>query len=399
MRESQEASVDVTGPHFIPNEKAFRTVKGQASFSAIAVYFSTIRASPSDTKARKRKSTRGIGVAYVDALTGRELRLAEFAEWMRALEATRGERDNASSLLLALNAAVERFLPGYFRLRASLEGSPRLLLDHSQRETLAVGDLSEYDRARLDLAMEVVKDHMSVNWPDANRDRNLSVTELQVAETKERDRITEEAVSRYMQGFEQLRGTGEFGDHWTIDRLPMTLDVKQLSDGERGALALVLDLTRRLSQANPGVLDPAADAGAVVLIDEIDLHLHPKWQRQIVQNLTAAFPRCQFIATTHSPQVIAAVEPERVILMRGSEVIHADRTLGMDSNWILKHVMEGDDRPDESSKAIDEVEALIRRSSFKQARSRIEAYRKQGLDLPEWSILSARMARLEILQK
>jgi hypothetical protein len=73
-----------------------------------------------------------------------------------------------------------------------------------------------------------------------------------------------------------------------------------LSDGERGMLVLVLDLTRRLAQANPSVADPAGETGAVVLIDEIDLHLHPKWQRQIVNNLRSAFPRCQFIATTHS---------------------------------------------------------------------------------------------------
>ena len=55
---------------------------------------------------------------------------------------------------------------------------------------------------------------------------------------------------------------------------------------------------------------PLSEGHAIVLIDELDLHLHPKWQRQIVHNLTKAFPRCQFIATTHSPQIIGEVPHE-----------------------------------------------------------------------------------------
>ena len=94
-----------------------------------------------------------------------------------------------------------------------------------------------------------------------------------------------------------------------------TIPVRQLSDGERGILAFVLDLTRRFAQANPNFTDPASEAEAIVLIDEIDLHLHPKWQRQIIHNLTTTFPCCQFIATTHSPQVVASVEPDQVHLL------------------------------------------------------------------------------------
>jgi predicted ATP-binding protein involved in virulence len=93
----------------------------------------------------------------------------------------------------------------------------------------------------------------------------------------------------------------------------MLLDARQLSDGERGLLALVLDLAKRLSQANPGLSDPVKLGEAVVLIDELDLHLHPKWQRTIVERLTKVFPRCQFIATT-LPQIVAAVEPSKCSL-------------------------------------------------------------------------------------
>jgi predicted ATP-binding protein involved in virulence len=134
-----------------------------------------------------------------------------------------------------------------------------------------------------------------------------------------------------------------------------------------------------------------------VLIDEIDLHLHPKWQRTVVDDLTRVFRHCQFIATTHSPQVVAAVEPEQVLLLTATDVLHPDRSLGMDSNWILRHLMETDDRPASAARAIKTVEGLIQKGAFKKARIAIAAGKK-SFDLPEWSTLEARMARLESLR-
>lgn len=184
-----------------------------------------------------------------------------------------------------------------------------------------------------------------------------------------------------------------------VEKRSLSLDARQLSEGERGLLALVLDLARRLSQANPALSDPVKQGEAVVLIDELDLHLHPKWQRTIVERLTRVFPHCQFIATTHSPQIVAAVEPEQVLLLTTAGIIRPDRTLGMDSNWILRHLMEADDRPAGAAAAIHSVESLIKRGTFKKARIAIAEAKAKGFDLPEWSVLEARMARLELLAK
>jgi predicted ATP-binding protein involved in virulence len=183
-----------------------------------------------------------------------------------------------------------------------------------------------------------------------------------------------------------------------IEKRKETLDVRQLSEGERGVLSLVLDLAKRLSQLNNSAADPLASGEAVVLIDELDLHLHPKWQRTIVKRLTNTFPKCQFIATTHSPQIVAAVKPEQVLLLTCHGTVAASRTLGMDSNWILRHLMEDEARPAESAAAIRKVEAVIRKGSFTKARVAILAYRKR-FDLPEWAILETRMARMEALAK
>jgi predicted ATP-binding protein involved in virulence len=177
----------------------------------------------------------------------------------------------------------------------------------------------------------------------------------------------------------------------------LVLDVRQLSEGERGVLALVLDLARRLSQANPGVADPVKHGEAVVLIDEVDLHLHPRWQRTIVERLTQTFPHCQFIATTHSPQIVAAAQPEQVLLLTGTQVVKPERTLGMDSNWILRHLMETDDRPTPAFQAIREVEGAINKGHYKKARKIIAQARKSRLDLADWSVLEARIARLEVV--
>ena len=119
---------------------------------------------------------------------------------------------------------------------------------------------------------------------------------------------------------------------------------KNLSDGQRIVLTLVGDLVRRATTLNPDrVLE---DTPGVVLIDELDLHLHPKWQRHVIRDLRTTFPSIQFIATTHSPQLIGEAEPEEVILLGDEQAVNPSQSYGMDSNWILRHVMGAEKRDD-----------------------------------------------------
>ena len=212
-------------------------------------------------------------------------------------------------------------------------------------------------------------------------------------------RVLQSAVERFLPTYRNLRAARRGRSRLRIDRGRMALEVVQLSDGERGVLALVLDLARRLSQANPLLDDPLSEGQAVVLIDEIDLHLHPKWQRQIASKLTATFPRCQFIVTSHSPQVVASVAPEQVHVLTPEGVVRPDRSRGMDSNWILRHLMEADDRPMDARAILDSVERSVAEGAFADARAEIADAKQKGFDLPEWSILEARIARLELLSE
>lgn len=85
-----------------------------------------------------------------------------------------------------------------------------------------------------------------------------------------------------------------------------TLDIAQLSDGYKTLLSLVIDLASRMALANPEMGNPL-NSSAIVLIDEIDLHLHPDWQQRVIGDLTTTFPNAQFILTTHSPYIVEAV--------------------------------------------------------------------------------------------
>lgn len=81
------------------------------------------------------------------------------------------------------------------------------------------------------------------------------------------------------------------------------LEIDQLSDGYKTMLGLAVDLARRMAAANPHMDDPLA-AEAIVMIDEVDLHLHPAWQQRVVSDLLRCFPNTQFILTTHSSVVV-----------------------------------------------------------------------------------------------
>lgn len=126
-------------------------------------------------------------------------------------------------------------------------------------------------------------------------------------------RAIEQAITQFMPGFSDLR-VEENPLRLLISKGDTPLDLTQLSDGERSFLAIIIDLCRRLTLTNPDLDDPLTGKG-VVLIDEIELHLHPTWQRDVVEKLRTIFPQIQFILTTHSPFVVQTLRPGELILL------------------------------------------------------------------------------------
>ena len=171
------------------------------------------------------------------------------------------------------------------------------------------------------------------------------------------------ALTTFLGGFENLRVQQE-PLRLLVDKDGEALELSQLSDGERSFLAMTCDLGRRLALANPQLDDPLLGAG-VVLIDELELHLHPKWQREVREKLSRTFPNIQFIATTHSPFVIQALQPGELINLDPDEFgEYADKSI----EDIAENVM-GVELPQKSKryrdmmKAAEEYFGILRNSS------------------------------------
>ena len=125
------------------------------------------------------------------------------------------------------------------------------------------------------------------------------------------------------------------------------LPTRLLSDGIKGVLGLVADIAYRMALLNPQLLHRINETPGVVLIDEIDMHLHPSWQKTIINDLKDAFPNVQFIFTTHSPSILSNVYQEHILILDEYKVYHpTDKTYGRDVDSILKQLMEVDVRPD-----------------------------------------------------
>ncbi|ODG98702.1 ATP-binding protein [Nostoc sp. KVJ20] len=189
----------------------------------------------------------------------------------------------------------------------------------------------------------------------------------------------------------------------TVRKRNEKLIVNQLSDGEKCLLAMVGDLARRLAIANPGLTEPLEGEG-VVLIDEIELHLHPKWQREIIPALTRTFPNCQFIVTTHSPQVLSQVKPEGIyILEKTDEGVIAKKpesSFGRDSNRILEDLMGVPERPQEIKESLLELFRLIDAGNIEGARQlRQQLAIEIGADEPEFVKADVLIRRKEILNR
>lgn len=188
-----------------------------------------------------------------------------------------------------------------------------------------------------------------------------------------------------------------------VEKNGNTMTVEQLSDGEKCLIALVGDLARRMSIANPMRGNPLAGKG-IVLIDEIDLHLHPKWQRMIVPKLRDVFPNCQFMITTHSPHVITHVKPENIFMLYETETkegIKAERPIesyGKNVDRVLEDLMGLETtRPDEVNLKLRHIFKTINSGDLKMAEKLIQELKEEIGEDPELVKARVLIRRREII--
>lgn len=194
---------------------------------------------------------------------------------------------------------------------------------------------------------------------EAKRDFDYRLPELQLV----RDAIVRMLPVGFSNPRTETRPLRFVIDRQLPDGVTRTLRISQLSDGYRVVLGLVMDLARRMAQANSRlaldgnrIMNPL-DLPAIALIDEVDLHLHPEWQQHVLRDLMRTFLGTQFIVTTHSPQVLSTVRRENIRIIgpdADGKIIAAPplaMTYGEPSGDVLQSVMMVDPQPPVVEKA------------------------------------------------
>ncbi len=200
--------------------------------------------------------------------------------------------------------------------------------------------------------------------------------------------VIRKAIEKFLEGFPNTHFSNlrvvrtQYHRNPDVNSSPLSLiitkndqdfNLDQLSDGEKTVLMLVTDLARRLAIANPGLGVDALQGEGIVLIDEIDLHLHPQWQRIVIPSFTRTFPNCHFIVTTHSPQVLSQVNRENVFILEDYKLVEVTpHTYGKDSNSILYELMDVNARPREVQDKIDACFNLIDEEKLAEAKIKLQ---------------------------
>jgi predicted ATP-binding protein involved in virulence len=174
------------------------------------------------------------------------------------------------------------------------------------------------------------------------------------------------AIRRFMPHMDNLRVRRKPRLHMAIDKNGKSLNVAQLSEGEKSLMALVGDIARRLAMLNPALENPLTGDG-IILIDEVDLHLHPSWQRSLCDRLIETFPRCQFVLTTHSPLVISDCKDVLVYTLTDGELQELPSQYGQDANTVLLDVMDTSIRNEKVNAELNDLLDAIQDSNLAHA--------------------------------
>lgn len=187
--------------------------------------------------------------------------------------------------------------------------------------------------------------------------------------------IVTKAIEQFVPEYTSLRVKRVPRPHMLINKGKEEFNLNQLSDGEKNLITLVGDIARRLAIANPYSKEPLKGIG-LILIDEIDLHLHPSWQRRMIPRLLETFPNCQFIVSTHSPLVLSHVKPESLFLLKNerNELNYSMTTesYGKNTDRILEDLFEVDARPTNVKERLKKLFILIEKGEIDKAEHEID---------------------------
>lgn len=153
-------------------------------------------------------------------------------------------------------------------------------------------------------------------------------------------------------------------------------EIEDLSAGYQSILSLIIDLAYRISVLNPDIGDNISKVEGIVLIDEIDSNLHPKWQWKIVEAITQIFPNVQFIAATHSPIIISSCKNAHIINISDGEIEYVSDSYAYSVNEILRDMLGYHMQPAIIENLIEKFENELDEENFDEAKSALNSLEK-----------------------
>lgn len=171
------------------------------------------------------------------------------------------------------------------------------------------------------------------------------------------------------------------------------LPVRLLSDGIKTVINMVADIAYRMAILNPHLLgEVVKKTDGIVMIDEVDMHLHPSWQKRIIQDLTRIFPNIQFIVTTHAPSVLVNVYKENIRLIKNNTVeVPQNYSYGRNITAVIHELMETEIRPQDILNKLKEFNNVLDEGNVSQAKEILTEIEKQ-LGSNDQDVVDAKIA-------
>ena len=246
----------------------------------------------------------------------------------------------------------------------------------------AFNDFIKWFREEEDLENQIQRDHRNFDHRNDRLEVVRNTINKFLNKFDESARFSHLRIERERASSKSIKlGQESIVSSLVIDKNGQKFKFSQLSSGETTILSLVVDIARRLTIANPEIYDKLSGEG-IILIDEIDLHLHPQWQRRFLPALVHTFPNLQFIATTHSPQVLSHIARDSVFSLENNKISDRDiYTEGRDSNSILQDAFHVPIVEEKYEREINEIYYLIDEHNVGEAQTKLEKLKeKRGED-------------------
>ena len=305
-------------------------------------------------------------------------------QWLRSLNSEYGKTTikDASQLTGIAKKAQNRIMKGDKSLilpLISYYGTGRLYAQKKEKRNLQ--SLTEFKRqvGYVDCMAAESNEKLMLNWFQIQTMKSLQ--EQQKTGMVERPLLLKTVEKAICKSYERISGSKNAGIFFDLDTHRLMLEfetddggaqkfaMNEMSDGYKNTLSMIGDIAYRMAVLNPTLGDQVLrETPGIVLIDEIDLHLHPKWQQSILNDLNEIFPKIQFIVSSHAPAVINSVPREQIrILDHGEIYMPAAQTYGRDANSILREVMNVSERPAAIKQRMDLFYAYMDENNYEKA--------------------------------